>query len=540
MSVSLQDYTKVSRLEYLPAEGPAIFVPTLLAVTSISNLNLLMFTESVLVFGLLYFSGFIINAATDMEVDSMAKTFVSDSAVRIGKRGLQILTLFQVSLAFILSLHISMVLGSWVPSILVAIGIFFGIGYSIEPFHFKVKGIGHVISLMLSAFTLPFMFLLYCVTQGFTVPHMLAIIGFSITHYGIALTNQSQDYLEDRAAGLTTPAVKWGLARTLKGSLTMTIIGIPIMMSGLMLISMERGYYLYGENISWIPYVMLIGAMIGYSVPLIGLSRLINISEMSQPIKDRMTGIKNVLNYPRWQASGIFGIVSASMVLFAMANFIDVTEDGTPELDTTNPILTMIDEPDYIDSRAYMDITVDMGSNPEEGTYQLELESYYAGEILGTNSTSLSIESGPGTYTLSVPYKNREETAYNVRLFEHSTSTQLEWETIPSSKESYIYNATSLLFHQRRGLYMDKMVNITIYLFNDRGVKNPDDISLKIDVLSSNGAVFDSKILDLNMTLRGGESWTPVITMDVMDVNEPHYRITLRDVRNNIIDMYNM
>ena len=62
--LTFKDYSNVARLEYLPAEAPAIFIPILLTATALTDLFNPLYFEAVLTFSLLYFAGFIINSYT--------------------------------------------------------------------------------------------------------------------------------------------------------------------------------------------------------------------------------------------------------------------------------------------------------------------------------------------------------------------------------------------------------------------------------------------------------------------------------------------
>ena len=124
--------------------------------------------EAVFVFMLLYFSGFIINSLVDRDMDKKYQTFkgnIADAVDLIGTRKIKIILAAQVGLAVLLGIHIGIVLQNIWVIVLVGLGVLFGLGYSVRPFHFKVKGIWHAIALASSAFFLPLMFI-YIVVAG--------------------------------------------------------------------------------------------------------------------------------------------------------------------------------------------------------------------------------------------------------------------------------------------------------------------------------------------------------------------------------------
>jgi 4-hydroxybenzoate polyprenyltransferase len=316
-SFKLKDYANVARLEYLPAEGPAIFIPLLLTATALTDLINLLYFEAILAFGLLYFAGFIINSYTDVAVDKHYKIYVATSSQKLGPTVLKNLVILQVTVAILLICHIAWTLSAlWLIPVCL-LGIFMGLAYSIKPFEFKVKGIMHTVSLCISAFMVPFLLLYSTVSTDFAWYIYMFLIGFPVTHYGIALANQTGDFLEDKAEGLQTPAVKWGLNRTLRLAKSMTFIGLCFE-----LISF------YG--IVWFtPTLTGLGSMIkiliiisitailcaSYSVPLRGLFSLHNISISNISIEKRMSKIKKRMNYPIWQAAGIWGLLITSIII---------------------------------------------------------------------------------------------------------------------------------------------------------------------------------------------------------------------------------
>jgi 1,4-dihydroxy-2-naphthoate octaprenyltransferase len=321
--LTLNDYSNVARWEYLPAEAPAIFIPLLLTMSTLMDFFNPLYFEAVLAFSLLYFSGFIINSYTDVNVDEHYKVYVATSSKKLGPSILKNLIIIQVAIATVLIFHISWMINAlWLIPICL-LGIFMGLAYSIKPFEFKVKGIMHIISLMLSAFMVPFILLYSTVSSDFSWYIILLFIGFPIAHYGIALANQTGDFLEDKHEGLRSPAVRWGLNNTLKLAKTMSLIGLFIEIIAICSIIWYAPWAMVVEtSISTIiPIRFLIMALvvivlcIAYSVPLRGLFSIHNISKLDLGIEKRMLKIKDRMNYPIWQASAIWGLVVTSIII---------------------------------------------------------------------------------------------------------------------------------------------------------------------------------------------------------------------------------
>lgn len=328
--ITMKDYYNVARLEYLPAEAPAIFIPLLLTATTLMDLLNILYFEAILAFGLLYFSGFIINSYTDINVDKHYKIYVATSSQKLGPKILKNLVIIQVGLAIVIIIHLSWVLNAFWLIPICLLGIFMGLAYSIKPFEFKVKGIMHIISLSLSAFMVPFILLYTTVSTNFAWYIVMLLIGFPIAHYGIALANQTGDFLEDKREGLQSPAVKWGLNNTLKLAKSMVLIGLCleiIAIYGLIWFApwanqLERMVQSYIPTKVFLMIFVTIIMCLAYSIPLKGLFSIHDISNLDIAIEKRMLKIKSRMNYPIWQASGICGLVFASMCIMISSTII--------------------------------------------------------------------------------------------------------------------------------------------------------------------------------------------------------------------------
>ncbi len=317
---SLRAYAGVCRMEYIPGEAPGMFIPLFLGATSFHDMVGLHVIEALLIFILLYWSGFLINALSDVEVDSKYKTFVSNSVHVLGEKTLKNLIVTHVVIAFLLLVHLCYLLNNYWIFIFVLIATFFGLAYSVEPFHFKVRGIFHV-TLAFGAIFAPVFFLYYVVGGMPSVPIILIMLTLTMVHYGIALVNQSQDYLEDRDAGLKTPAVRWGLTRTLRVAYILALSSLCLSFFGVYLIFSDLPQIvILGHSFSlWaVLFISIMVLILGYFTPLKGLWDLIKISLTEDAIEQKMKRIKTRLDYPKWQISGIIGLVIVSTLYFSM------------------------------------------------------------------------------------------------------------------------------------------------------------------------------------------------------------------------------
>ena len=319
----LKAYAKVSRMEYAPAEAPGMLIPFLLGATSITNIVGIHIVEGVAVFLLLYLSGFLINALADIDVDSRYKTFVSESVHFLGAKTIKRLIIGQVTLALILTIHVCYLVNNYWLFLWVLAGTFFGLAYSVKPFHFKVRGVFHA-TLAFGAGFAPMVFLYYIIGGIPTTSIFLVISFFIILHYGIALVNQTQDYIEDKESGLLTPAVRLGVTQTLTASLIISLFGFFLGLVGFYILFNDLpSLTILGYTISFeiLYLITIITLILSYYTPIKGIWDLIMISSGRESIEQRMTMIKNRLNYPRWQASGLFGLMIISLIFFSIKIF---------------------------------------------------------------------------------------------------------------------------------------------------------------------------------------------------------------------------
>jgi len=294
--------------KYSPLDDVPLFLDDLL------QLHVL---EAFAIVILQFLSAFLINAVTDLDTDSRYKTFISDSVHLIGEKTIKRLFIIKITIALILTLHLSIIFNNYWLFLWVLSGTFFSMGYSLKPFHFKIRGIFHA-TLMIAVFTM--IILLYFVIAGIpTLPILLIILSFITLHYGITLVDQTQDHIEDKESDLLTPSVRYGVTRTLQGALLLSIIGLGLSFFGFYMLFSELSTlitfgYLLSLNIIF-TFVTIILVM-AYYMPLKGTWDLIKISLVDETIEQKMMMIKKRLNHPFWQLSGVIGVILISIIFF--------------------------------------------------------------------------------------------------------------------------------------------------------------------------------------------------------------------------------
>ena len=314
----LKAYSRVCRMEYIPLEAPGVFAPLFMAATSFQDLLSIHVVEALVIFMLLFFSGFILNALADVEVDSKYKKFISDSVRILGEKTLKIMVVAHVAFALLLTLHLSIVYNNYWLLFWVSLATFFGLSYSVKPFHFKVRGL---LQFSLMIFSIILVSLVYYVIGGTpSIPVLFVFLSFLIVHHGIELVNQTQDHLEDKEIGLLTPSVRWGITDTLMAAFILTIVGLGLGIVGFYFLYYNnlQNLVVFGYSIGFeILFVFTILILfIAYYIPLKGTWKFIDISLQNKTIEHKISQIKKQLNYPRWQLTGILGVTFISTLFF--------------------------------------------------------------------------------------------------------------------------------------------------------------------------------------------------------------------------------
>ncbi len=300
-----------------------MLVPIFLAAQPGQPLLHLNLVLGLVAFLLLFLSGFTINAYTDRKLDSGYDSFkknISSSVGVLGAKRLLHITIAQVVIAVILSGIVAYRMAEPMLFVLVLVGVFFGIGYSIKPLNFKERGsIWHAVALGTSIFFIPLLFLYWIAAGELTLFVFIMGVGFSLVHYAMEYGNQANDYLEDRAANVMTPPVRLGISQSLKIATYMFVIGAIIVgySFAYLIFSNEALLAHFSTSGLWL-VVIVIWAILaaGYYLPARGLYRMWAISSVTEDIEADMPLIKQQCHYSHWQTSGILGLVFVSLIIF--------------------------------------------------------------------------------------------------------------------------------------------------------------------------------------------------------------------------------
>ena len=314
-------YITVSRWEFLPAVLIGIFIGIFIGADSLQTLFSLTFLpyllEGILIFIILFNVGFMVNCWADWKVDELYKTALYKSVMKIGRKALGFMVAFHIVLAIIFSAHLSLILQRIELSILVWIGTFLGVGYSIEPFRFKKRGILHSL-IALPIFFIPGIYSYFLVnnlsiSDPFTIIFLIVAIGITLGHYALILVSQAEDQPADKKMNLYTPAVTWGLKKTIYVSFMTNLIGSILIVIGLILMFLTLNIWL----LLLVPFI-IIGRYFS----------MIEVYRMHKHIKvldEDTVIIKHIRSrmekYPLWHAYGLSGITLSSLIILLIKSF---------------------------------------------------------------------------------------------------------------------------------------------------------------------------------------------------------------------------
>ena len=318
---ALHLYITLSRWEFLPAVFIGIFIGILIGANSVGSIlaadSFPFILEGILIFILLFNVGFMVNCWSDWKVDELYKTHLYKAVKNLGRRSLGAIIIIHIILCFLLAFHLSIALNRVGIIILVWIGTFLGVGYSIEPVRFKKRGILHSI-VALPIFFLPgvysyFLVTSFSITDLYTIFFLIVATGISISHYALILISQAEDQPDDKKMGLFTPAVKWGIFKTIKLSYYVNVLGSLITILALM------GLFL------------LINIWLLILIPLVFLGRYFSFKEVRRLVK-RSKSISSetflllelrqkMSEYPLWHAYGLSGITISCLCILLVKTF---------------------------------------------------------------------------------------------------------------------------------------------------------------------------------------------------------------------------
>ncbi len=320
---------RIFRFEYLAASFPGLSLTFFLCAKSPADLLRHGPIEGLLVIALVIFSCLGMNAVVDREIDGQyetEKSRISSSVNAIGVQRIWVILAAMIVIALGLAISLCITFRSPIPLVMVLVNMFWAYGYSVPPLQFKLRGVWwHAVSLALAVCAIPFIFSAY--TFLGTVPVALAamIVGFAVGQYGFEYANQALDYIEDKAAGLLTPAVRLGIVKSLWASLWVPLAGLAIMCGALLVMYFERsaesdpvrpGWHI---AIAWAASVLVLLA--GYTMPMVRTWQMLQLAR-AKPAAESVREFPALCHYAAWQSSSVTGVASASAIYFGITNYL--------------------------------------------------------------------------------------------------------------------------------------------------------------------------------------------------------------------------
>ena len=214
----------VRRLEFYVVELTIFSIPLLVVADDVHDLARPVVFEGLIMYFVLYAIGDMVNCLADRDLDNVYKTRLSRAVYRIGPSRLGWIVAIETLVGLGLAVHLSMVTGRWLILLLVLLGVFLGLAYSLGPLHLKKRGLGHLACLWSLLYFLP-MVCAALIIAGPNIKVLVVAAAYATVEMGIILVNTSEDLLEDRAAGIRTTTVALGLTLTLRLASTMVGLG---------------------------------------------------------------------------------------------------------------------------------------------------------------------------------------------------------------------------------------------------------------------------------------------------------------------------
>lgn len=310
-------YITLSRWEFLPAVLVGIMVGIFFGSESVQHLFSKDFIpyliEGILIFLLLFNTGFMINCWADWEIDKYYKTKLYKAVKKMGRSTLGLLVVMHIAISILLAIHITLAIDKIEIVVMVLVGTFLGVAYSVEPFRFKRRGILHSI-VALPIFFIPGAYSYFLVSNlaiyaAYTIVFLVMAVGITVSHYALILVSQAEDYPDDKKMGLCTPAVKWGLKKTLHISILSNFFGSIVIIISLTLM------------------FLMINAWLILLMPLVIAGRYFSVKNVYALYRKSYdissNGIlleeirKEMSKYPMWHAYGLAGITLSGLLILA-------------------------------------------------------------------------------------------------------------------------------------------------------------------------------------------------------------------------------
>lgn len=203
----------VSRWEFMPGGAFFIFASAALACLSWEALGdqIALVLQGGLVWYLSHLVGSQVNCLADVELDRREKPRLSAAVERIGSGRLGLVIVIESATAVALSAHMAATTGHRALPVLWLTGLALAAGYSLEPLRFKRRCWLNPGSLLLVLYALPMTFGYVALAPSPEGDAVGVLVATGLQMLAPILLNPAEDVDSDRAQGIKTPIVAYGL-----------------------------------------------------------------------------------------------------------------------------------------------------------------------------------------------------------------------------------------------------------------------------------------------------------------------------------------
>jgi 4-hydroxybenzoate polyprenyltransferase len=203
----------LSRYEFMPGGVFFIFASAALALLRWSSLSqkLSLIAGGSAVWYLSHLVGSQVNCLADVEIDRSEKTRLSDAVRTFGAQPLVRVIEAEAAVTLALTVYMAADTGRVTLPLLWLLGLIFALAYSLEPLRLKRRGWLNPGSLALVLYVLPMAYGYVTLQQGLHVDAIGALAATGLQMLALIMLNPAEDVETDRASGIETPCVRYGL-----------------------------------------------------------------------------------------------------------------------------------------------------------------------------------------------------------------------------------------------------------------------------------------------------------------------------------------
>ncbi|PXY26942.1 UbiA prenyltransferase family protein [Prauserella muralis] len=217
-----------------------------------------------------------LNVAVDVTTDERhgEKGYLASAVSRIGRVRMLRWAIAELASGLVLSIVVTVWTGSWLPAVAGTMLVAAQLAYNVEPVRLKRRGFAGPVAFGLASVSLPFLVSYGALSAVLPAAVWLLVAGVGVLSIGRTVWWSLPDRMVDTASGVTTPSVRYGVARTV-------VACAGILLSGAVAVAGAL-WWLYG------PLWALLG-IVAHAVYIGDAARLLTqVSDHSLPSARRM------------------------------------------------------------------------------------------------------------------------------------------------------------------------------------------------------------------------------------------------------------